>query len=134
MIYFCGVLMIGFFSDKSIQKYPVSFMKLYYPSKANFISIVSNLSFQNIIATREAKNIFKSSTDLPVYSVNALESIPGIDFSDHRNYWKFGYSAIFITDTAFYRSDNYHTDKDTPDTLDYNRMAKVVEGILNLIR
>ena len=60
--------------------------------------------------------------------------IPGIDFSDHRNYWKFGYRAIFITDTAFYRSDNYHTDKDTPDTLDYNRMAKVVEGILNLIR
>jgi hypothetical protein len=126
--------MIGFFSDESIQKYPAPFMKLYYPSKANFISIVSNLSFKNIKAIREAKDIFKRSTNLLVYSINAFEFISGIDFSDHRNYWKFDYTAIFITDTAFYRSNNYHTRHDTPDTLDYDKMAKVVEGVLNLIR
>jgi hypothetical protein len=38
-----------------------------------------------------------------------------------------------LTDTAFYRSDNYHTKNDTPDTLDYNKMSKVVEGIFNLV-
>ena len=125
--------MIGFYSDEwGSQKYPATVMKLFYPSRGNFISIVSNISFKNMKATREAKTIFKDTTDLPVYSVNAIKFIPGIDFSDHRNYWKFDYPAIMITDTAFYRSNNYHTKYDTPDTLDYEKMAKVVEGIFNI--
>jgi hypothetical protein len=33
-----------------------------------------------------------------------------------------------ITDTSFLRNARYHTASDTPDTLDYKRMAKVVEG------
>jgi Zn-dependent M28 family amino/carboxypeptidase len=67
--------------------------------------------------------------DLPVHSINAPASIPGIDFSDHRNYWNFGYDAVMITDSAFYRNPNYHTAADTPEKLDYNRMSKVVEGV-----
>src|SRR5437867_4429211 len=55
--------------------------------------------------------------------------IPGIDFSDHRSYWAQGYPAVMVTDTAFYRNDRYHTPRDTPDTLDYRRMADVVRGV-----
>jgi len=125
--------MIGFYSDEpNSQLYPVPFMNLYYPTKANFISVVSN--FSNILEVREAKNIFKESSDLPVYSINAPAFVPGIDFSDHRNYWKFEYPALMISDTAFYRSSNYHTQHDTPDTLDYEKMAKVVEGVYSMIR
>ena len=125
--------MIGFYNDEpNSQVYPVPFMNLYYPTKANFISIVSD--FSNILEVREAKNVFKESSDLPVYSINAPAMIPGIDFSDHRNYWKFDYPALMITDTAFYRSSNYHTKHDTPDTLNYEKMAKVVEGVYNMIK
>jgi len=127
--------MIGFYSDEeNSQSYPFPFMGWYYPSKANFISIVSNLSLENIVHTRDAKSIFKASSDLPVYSINAPSFVPGIDFSDHQNYWKLGYPAIFITDTAFYRSDNYHTPKDTPESLNYEKMAKVVEGVFEVIK
>ena len=93
--------------------------------------MVSN--FANILEVREAKNVLKSTSNLPVYSINAPAMIAGIDFSDHRNYWKFGYPALMISDTAFYRSDNYHTPKDTPDTLDYEKMAKVMEGVLGMV-
>jgi len=55
--------------------------------------------------------------------------VPGIDFSDHRNYWGVGYDAVMITDTAFYRNPNYHTPRDTAETLDYQRMALVVQGV-----
>jgi len=55
--------------------------------------------------------------------------LPGIDFSDHLNYWDFGYSAMMITDTSFYRNKNYHQKTDTMETLDITRMAKVVDGI-----
>jgi hypothetical protein len=34
-----------------------------------------------------------------------------------------------ITDTAFYRNPHYHTARDTPETLDYVRMAQVVDGV-----
>ena len=125
--------MIGFYNDEeNSQMYPVPLMNLYYPNQANFISIVSN--FSNILEVREAKNIFKETSNLPVYSINAPAVIPGIDFSDHRNYWKFNYPALMISDTAFYRSSNYHTEHDTPDTLDYEKMAKVVEGVYNMIK
>ena len=39
-----------------------------------------------------------------------------------------------ITDTAYLRNPNYHTAVDTPDTLDYARMAKVVEGIYAVVK
>ncbi|MCB0402839.1 MAG: M28 family peptidase [Flavobacteriales bacterium] len=62
-------------------------------------------------------------------SINAPAWVPGIDFSDHLNYWKYGYDAVMITNTAFYRNKNYHEPTDTPETLDYERMAQVVEGV-----
>jgi len=125
--------MIGFYSNEpNSQEYPIPFLNLYYPSKANFISVVSN--FDNILEVRDVKNSIKSTSNLEVYSINAPASVTGIDFSDHRNYWKFDYPAVMITDTAFYRSSNYHTPKDTPDTLNYKNMAKVMEGVYNVVK
>jgi hypothetical protein len=66
---------------------------------------------------------------LPVYSISAPAIIPGIDFSDQLNYWHAGYTGVMITDTAFYRNLNYHIAHDTPEKLDYKRMAMVVEGV-----
>ena len=67
--------------------------------------------------------------DRECYSRNAPPEVPGVDYSDHRNYWAQGYDAIMVTDTAFMRNSNYHTLKDTMDTLDYDRMADVVLGV-----
>ncbi len=125
--------MIGFYSNQPYsQHYPIPFMSLYYPSRANFISVVSNLN--NILEVRHVKNILKETSNLPVYSINAPSSTTGIDFSDHRNYWLFDYPAVIVTDTGFYRSSNYHTPKDTPDTLNYKNMAKVMEGVYNVVK
>ena len=67
-------------------------------------------------------------------SINAPGFIPGIDFSDHLSYWEQGYPALMVTDTAFYRNPRYHTSDDTPDTLDYERMALVVDGLVAAVR
>jgi Iap family predicted aminopeptidase len=60
--------------------------------------------------------------------------VPGIDFSDQLNYWNAGYPAVMVTDTAFYRNKAYHTERDTPDRLDYRRMAMVVQGIFQVVQ
>ena len=55
--------------------------------------------------------------------------VPGVDFSDHRSFWKHGYPAVMITDTAFYRNDNYHAATDTHETLDYETLADVAQAL-----
>ena len=55
------------------------------------------------------------------------------DASDQRNYWQRGFTAVMITDTAYLRNPNYHTAADTADTLDYERMAHVVDGVANAV-
>ena len=120
--------MLGYFSDaEGSQGYPVPGMDLIYPDKGNFIGIVGR--FQDMSLTRTVKAAMLGASELPVYSISALPLIPGIDFSDHRNYWPHGHEAVMITDTAFYRNHAYHTQKDLPDSLDYGRMAKVVQGV-----
>ena len=71
----------------------------------------------------------KQVSGIGVESITAPAFIPGIDFSDHLNYWKNGYSAVMITDTAFYRNPNYHKKTDTIETLDFEKMAEVIRGV-----
>jgi hypothetical protein len=102
-------------------------MGLLYPTRGNFIAVVGNGSSWGF--TRAVKARMAGATELPVRSINAPALLPGVDFSDHYNFWKHGWDAVMITDTAFYRNPNYHQVTDTPDTLDYERLARVVTGV-----
>ena len=124
--------MIGFFDDaESSQDYPFSLLKLFYPSRGNFISVVGKLD--QGWAVRRVKKAMRAASSLPVYSINAPTSVRGIDRSDHFNYWEAGYPAVMVTDTAFLRNVHYHTEKDIPDRLDYERMAMVVQGVYGAV-
>ena len=126
--------MIGYFSEeKGSQDYPVGILKLFYPNKGNYISVVSKMGGGNGRLTREVKKGIKRGSDIDVTSVNAPASMPGIDFSDHLNYWKYDYPAVMVTNTAFYRNKNYHQPTDLPETLDYIKMAEVIKGVYNAI-
>lgn len=125
--------MIGFFSDApGSQSYPLPLMKFLYPDRSNFIAMVGNL--RSARWTRQVSKAFAAATDLPVQTLNAPALMVGIDFSDHWSFNKFGYPALMVTDTAFYRNPHYHLPSDLPDTLDYPRMAKVVAGLAAAIR
>jgi hypothetical protein len=123
---------IGYFTDKpGSQFFPFSFFRWIYPDKGNFITFVSNLNSK--IFLNRLKQGFQKGAVLPVESISTLSIIPGIDFSDHRSFWKAGFKAIMVTDTAFYRNPHYHTPGDVHDTLDYERMAEVVLGLKSSI-
>lgn len=125
--------MIGYFTDvPHSQRFPFSLLAAFYPTTGNFIAVVGKLDHGLVV--RRVKQAMRQTSPLPVYSINAPRFVRGIDFSDHRSYWDRGYTAVMITDTAFYRNPNYHTSNDTPDTLDYQRMAMVVQGVYAAIR
>ncbi|MDX5347512.1 MAG: M28 family peptidase [Hymenobacteraceae bacterium] len=120
--------MIGYFKDeKNTQDYPVGSLKLFYGSRGNYITLINKFGAGKF--ARKFSRKFVATNALETKKFVGPKALPGIDFSDHLNYWKFGYSALMITDTAFYRNKNYHKLTDTLATLDFNRMAKVVDGV-----
>jgi Zn-dependent M28 family amino/carboxypeptidase len=120
--------MIGYYSDmKGSQLYPLPVFRWFYPDRGNFIGFVGNIRSRAF--TLRVKRGFKAHCSLPVESLNTISIIPGVDFSDHRSFWKCGFPAFMITDTAFYRNPYYHAPGDTASTLDYDRMAELVTGL-----
>jgi Zn-dependent M28 family amino/carboxypeptidase len=124
--------MIGFFSDREgSQHYPIPFMNLAFPKAGNYIAMVGSRKSRKF--TMLMAEGFRKATDLPLVTLNAPAFVVGIDFSDHWSFGKFGYPAFMVTDTAFYRNLNYHSPSDLPDTLDYDRMTQVVDGLKSAI-
>jgi hypothetical protein len=123
---------MGYFrDDEGSQQFPVPGLSLLYSTRANYLAVVGNLG--QIGITRQVKSAMQSASPLQIFSINAPVAIPGIDYSDHLNYWRFGYPAVMVTDTAFNRNANYHTAHDTADTLDYPRLAQATAGVFEAI-
>lgn len=120
--------MIGYFSDQpKSQQYPLGLLKLFYPTKGNYISVVGKMGQGGLV--RKFKRNMRRGASIEVRSINSPSFVVGIDFSDHLNYWQYGFEAIMITDTSFYRNGNYHEKTDTIQTLDFERMAEVIKGV-----
>ncbi len=123
-----SVEMIGYFSEEDgSQSFPIDILAWFYPSKGNFISVVGRAFERSLVA--RVKALMTVTPDLPVYSINAPHLLTGVDLSDHWSFWQFGFPAVMVTDTAFFRNPNYHRSTDTPETLDYRRMAQTVDGL-----
>lgn len=125
--------MVGFFSDApGSQGYPSPLLRLVYPGRGNFIAVVSRWDQGHWI--RMVKAAMKGTTSLPVHSLRSPSFVPGIDLSDHMSYWPHGIPSLMVTDTAFYRNPFYHTPEDTPEKLDYRRMAQVAVAVFEAVR
>lgn len=119
--------MIGYFSNKPrSQRHPFG-LNLFYPKIGNFIGIIGNAKSKRLI--RYMVSSFRRATDLPVERVVAPDIVIGIGMSDDWSFWKEGYPAVMITDTAYFRNPHYHKKSDTYDTLDYKSMAEVTKGV-----
>ena len=119
--------MLGCYSDeKGSQGYP-PLLGHFYPAQGNYIAFVSNLRSRH--ALRNAFDAFRAASDFPAEKLAAPALVPGIAWSDQLSFWREGYPAAMVTDTAFHRYRHYHQPTDTPEKLDYERMAQVVEGL-----
>lgn len=119
--------MLGYYRDTpGSQGYPPVF-RWFYPDTADFIALVSN--FRSRREMRRLASAFREASHFPLERAATFSWIPGVAWSDHYSFWREGYRAMMLTDTAFFRNPHYHAATDTPDTLDYARMAAVAEGL-----
>ncbi|MGH8632710.1 MAG: M28 family peptidase [Burkholderiales bacterium] len=118
---------IGCYSDApGSQSYPAPF-SFFYPTTGNFLGFVGNLGSRRLV--RQAIGAFRETTPFPSEGVAAPTVIPGIGWSDQWSFWEEGYDGIMVTDTALFRYAEYHTARDRPEILDYERLARVVAAL-----
>lgn len=123
--------MLGCYSDQpGSQRYP-PVIGWFYPDRANFIAFVGDLGARRLV--RRAHELFRAHSDFPSESLAAPAFVPGITRSDHWSFRRHGYPALMVTDTAFNRYAHYHLPSDTPEKLDYARMASVTLGLAGML-
>lgn len=123
---------LGCYLDaKGSQRYPVSLLKLAYPSQGDFVTFVGNVASRALV--REAIGTFRAAAAFPSAGAALPGWIPGIDWSDHSSFWPHGYPAIMVTDTAPFRYVQYHTEDDVVAHVDFDRFARVVDGLAAVV-
>jgi Zn-dependent M28 family amino/carboxypeptidase len=125
--------LVGYFSDEAgSQRVPGALLRLAYPSRGDFIGVVGDVGAGRWIG--RVKRGMRSAGALPVYSFRAPSFVPGVDWSDHIWFRRLGLPGVLVTDTAMMRNPNYHRSTDTPETLDYRRMAAVVQALHGVLQ
>ena len=128
MISFDG---LGYYRDeKGSQNYPFP-MNLIYPDTANFIGFVGNIKSRQF--TDRVVGLFREHAAFPSQGASIPAAVPGAGWSDHWSFWQYGYPALMVTDTLPFRYPHYHTPQDTADQINYEKMARVVEGLIKTI-
>lgn len=120
--------MIGYFSPEQPDR--ALLLHVVYPRTGDFISVVGRWSERGLV--RDIKRCFGGASTVPAVSFSGPVII-GTDLSDHRNYWAAGFPSVMVTDTAYLRNPNYHSAGDVANSLDYVRMAGVVDGLLSSV-
>ena len=118
---------IGYYLDgPKTQKYP-AFLGWFYPDRGNYIGVVGNVGSRGLV--HDVVREMRANLAFPIVGTAAPKQIPGIGWSDHWAFWQEGIDAVMITDTAPFRNGNYHERSDIPDSLNYDYMARVVDGV-----
>jgi hypothetical protein len=128
--------MVGYFTNaEGNQALPPAIpkrLRWLFPRRGDFLAAVGNLrSWRLAWSFRRG---FKRAVRFPLFSMVFPEAVHEIRLSDNSSFWDQGYPALMLTDTSFLRNPHYHQPTDTPETLDYERMAQVTLGVAGSLR
>ncbi len=120
---------LGYYSSElDSQKFPAKVLGRFFPRTGDFIGVVGRLEDSEQL--KRVSDLLSQQSLVKIVPACLWQEIPGVDWSDHRSFWKIGVPAIMLTDTATFRNPNYHQPSDRPDTLDYAVMAKLTLALI----
>jgi Zn-dependent M28 family amino/carboxypeptidase len=123
---------LGYYRDEpGSQKYP-PIVSAFYPDRGDFVAFVGNTASRGLV--HEAIGTFRSAAAFPSQGAALPSFVTGVGWSDQWSFWQVGYPGVMVTDTAPFRNPHYHQRSDTPDTLDYERLARVTEGLVAVVK
>lgn len=119
--------MVGYFNPKAGSQLFPPLLSALHPDTGDFVSLAGNLSSLGLLRSVEAS--WKKASALPVEPVFLPSVASALFLGDHLNFWFAGERAVFITDTAYFRFPYYHRYEDTPEKLDYEKMAELTRAV-----
>ena len=98
--------------------------------RGDFLAVVTNPASSSLAEAlaASAEIVRLPLIAIPVHGVARL--IPDFYRSDHASFWRCGYPAVMVTDSADFRNEHYHRASDTLDTLDFDFAARVLATVL----
>jgi len=124
--------MVGYYTDEpGTQQIPLTLKWMGFPNRGNFIAVVGNGISRSLVKA-VSEGITRSGSGLPVEDLTVPGSgylLPEARLSDNASFWDAGIPAVMLTDTSFLRNPHYHTHRDRPETLDYEKMVQLVKGL-----
>jgi len=125
--------MLGTYTEEpDTQTFPSRMLTPFYPDTGNFLAFVGSESSGEII--RSTLGAFRKVAKFPSEGFVAPDSMPDVGRSDHASFWAHGWPGLMITDTANFRNMHYHKKTDTPDRVDFLRLARVTNGLEKMLR
>lgn len=122
---------MGYYVDEPHSQHYPSALAPFYPDRGDFLAFVGNV--RSVALVRRCVEVFRAHATLPSEGGAAPAGIPGVGFSDHWSYWRRGWDAVMVTDTAFNRYPHYHEPTDTPEKIDYERLSAATRGVLAVV-
>jgi hypothetical protein len=122
---------MGYFDPKpGAQHYPWP-LSHFYPTTGDFLAFVADRDSGALV--RRATAVFREHAQVASEGASTFSFIEGVDWSDHGSYWKHGYRAFMVTDTAPFRNPNYHEASDLPPTMDFEWLARATQGLESVV-
>ena len=123
---------IAYYSDElGSQMIPPILRPFFDHDVGDFIGFFSNNESRDFL--RNVVGAFRQYAEVPSEGLAAPSVVQGLNFSDHASFWRVGYNAVMVTDTAFMRYEHYHRSSDTPDELEWTRFTKVTDGLTKAV-
>ncbi len=113
------------------QKYPAPGLSMAYGTRGDFVAFVGDVASRALV--REAVGVFRARCAFPSVGSALPSWVPGVGWSDQWSFWRQGYRGVMVTDTAPFRYEWYHTAGDTPDKVDFERLARVTSGLVAVV-
>jgi aminopeptidase YwaD len=123
--------MVGFTGEH--QRVPAAvrlFKKI--PSQGTFLAVVGDGRSTHLL--RAMERAAQGVVPLVTLAVPLKGYVvPDTRRSDNARFWDLDYPSLMVTDTADLRNPHYHRPSDTPETLDYTFMGRVVETVAKVV-
>jgi Zn-dependent M28 family amino/carboxypeptidase len=122
---------VGVYSEAPSEASSPWPFRMYYPGKGRYLTFVANPPSRELVD--RALDAFRREGALAAEASVLSDWVDGVSWSDQWAFWKQGYPAIMVTDSAAFRSPTYHLEQDTPEKLDYERLGRAVRGLAGVI-
>jgi hypothetical protein len=119
-----------YFDEPATQQGPFP-LNLFYPDQGNFLMFVGDFGSRQFV--QACVQNFRSQTGFPCEGLTLPDFMPWLAHSDHYAFRKQDWPALLVTDTGPLRNTEYAQMTDTPDRLNYSRMARVTVRLVKLV-